>query len=204
VHIVSDTWEKRAIFWISESATGSAPDVNPVFYEVGKKFSENCLKIATEHAFTMFCEDLLNRLRQECMSDPVLASKQVHANLLVCATGNYHSLGVRFIEFFLRTNGIDAIAFYPGLPADEVAGLLIKYKPCHLGISLALPEHLLWLKQLESEISRLPAPPAKVILGGFVFRNGMDYALPQDYVIAPFDRDGLLTLFRGPLKSLKP
>lgn len=170
--------------------------IQPILYEIGDRFAQNRLKVATEHKFTMFCEELLHNLRGGEDHNILYSNTDQCENLLVCVDSNYHSLGIQFVSFFLRKSATKIVTIFPGLPGGEVVDLIRLYKPVRLGISVAMANQQPWLQELAQLLKGLPLEerPEKNIVGGYLFRTGK-VDLDPIYQIAPFEVRGLQQLF---------
>jgi methanogenic corrinoid protein MtbC1 len=128
--------------------------IQSLLYEVGDEYQRQEISVAEEHAFTASVERLLLALekRQRHRSTPRLDA------LLICCEGNYHSLGIRFLQFALREQGIAALALYPSLPVDEVVPLTKKLRPKLLGVSVSLPEQMKTIDAIGARLDEGLAP----------------------------------------------
>jgi hypothetical protein len=170
--------------------------IQPILYEIGDRFAQNRLKVATEHKFTMFCEELLHNLRGDKVHNILHFNTDQCENLLICVDSNYHALGLQFVSFFLRESAAKTVTMFPGLPGGDVIDLIRIYRPARLGISVAMANQLPWLQELASLLKAMPPEerPQQIIVGGYLFRTGQVHLDPI-YQVAPFDVQGLIQVF---------
>ena len=146
--------------------------VQPCLHEIGRAWERCEINAAVEHRFTMIVEGLLERLAPIYADRSASGEKPVEV-LLTVADGNYHSLGIRMIDYLLRANGISSHAYYPGLPRAEIVWLVDKHRPRILGISLATLDQIQWVTDLASDLRDKLAPERRprIALGGWIVRT---------------------------------
>ena len=173
--------------------------VQPILYRVGQEYAAGRLSIATEHAFTIFVEELLHALGPVQRPDPILAHEQPVQTLLVSAEGNYHSLGLRFVNLFIGRRTPSVLAIYPGLPAEEIAQLVTIYHPRNLGVSICMPQQLPEIRKIHAALADLSPDlqPQQTVIGGQAVRDEVLGQLPRGFIAAPRDYKGILSIFRA-------
>jgi methanogenic corrinoid protein MtbC1 len=145
--------------------------VTPQLAALGKDWERGAVTIADEHRFTAFAETVVHRIRAGTPAlEQHLAADRPQL-LLVNCDGNSHTLGLRIAELWLAERGISTHVVVPGLPADDVLGLVDKLSPSAVGISVSMPAQIPQLKLL---LSRLEQSPVRrpVLVGGYAVKSG--------------------------------
>ena len=167
-------------YWVGEAfKLGIKPQdlligvLQPALYEIGRLWAAGEVTVAAEHRFSAFAEEAVAAVFRYY---PDLAKGRQAAEpdvLLTCADGNYHTLGIRFLEAGLLANGLRTLTVLPGLPAAAAADLAARLKPVALGISVALEEQLKSAGELAEMLGRLPARERPLLLlGGLPLKTG--------------------------------
>ena len=117
--------------------------MQPYLSWLGQEIAQGRASVADEHRLSSQLERLLNRLEP----DPRPLWEQPGGVLLATADGNYHSLGVRVLGFILRRHGIVCTELYPSVPIEALQAAIEKFKPKAVGISIALEEHVPYIKK---------------------------------------------------------
>lgn len=162
----------------------------PALHEVGKLWEKGRMSVAQEHRFTAFIEAIMG-----CLGGDVPESEAKGAPvLLINAEGNQHTLGVRLLALWLRSEGVLARAVYPGLPADEVAALVREVDPPIVGFSVSMEEQV---PSVLAAIDRVLSLPKRrpVLLGGRAVRQGK--IPPREGVIFALDLGERLEWIKG-------
>ena len=97
--------------------------MQPLLYEIGEAWARGEVTVATEHRFSAFAETLTGLLY---VYAPELGkNRQSHAPdiVLTNADGNYHTLGIKFLEMRLLSAGVKTFTVLPGLPACKIIKL---------------------------------------------------------------------------------
>lgn len=161
--------------------------VQPALYAIGELWARQQVSVAIEHAFTSTVETLVALLAAKAAPpQPKVAPGGI---LLVNADGNHHTLGIRIVEFMLRSAGEAATVVYPGLPSTEVLSLVRELRPKILGVSVSLPGQMQAVRELAAAIATMPtAERPRLLVGGPAIKEGrVQEAVPGVEAIAdPF------------------
>ena len=173
--------------------------IQPVLSEIGKAWEAGRVTFAQEHAFTALAEEVLSRLtsaQQGATSTPgQVDSVEV---LLVCISGNFHSLGVRTLGLGLRDAGIRTEVAYPSLANPMILLALDKHSPAVLGMSVSLPEQRVEVEGLLASIAQRPRfKDLRLLIGGPAVKASPEYWHGLAGVtVAPVDIDELVATIR--------
>jgi methanogenic corrinoid protein MtbC1 len=160
--------------------------IQPLLYEIGNRYARGEITVTQEHLFSQFVDELIWRIRFRMQGGKV-ADPEKPEVLLVCANGNYHSLGIRFIELALIQEGISTSCLYPSLPAAEVVRLVESIRPKIIGVSIGDKNQLETVLTLASQLGKLPEQVRPLlIIGGF----GATSLAPQDFGTKVMVHDG--------------
>jgi len=146
--------------------------LQPALYLMGERWAESTASVYEEHRLTGICATMI---QLACQRQPDFAALRQSASprvLLVNADGNYHTLGVQVVEFFLLSHGVPVFTVFPGLPAREVQALAESLRPKVIGMSVALPTQLGSVREIGEKLGALPAGVRpKLVAGGFGVRR---------------------------------
>ena len=168
--------------------------VQPALYEIGELWQKGEVNVATEHRFSSFAEMLISTIYQE---RPELSRNSRSQNpdiLLANADGNYHPLGVKFLEVSLLTAGLKTHTLLPGIPVSEIIAQTRSLKPKALGLSVSMPDQVKNIQELAREVARLPEKERPLLLvGGRQVKEGLltpgpDIIYCRSISDFPFDR----------------
>jgi methanogenic corrinoid protein MtbC1 len=147
---------------------------------VGAAWERGELTVAEGHRHTAFCEMILSLIEAKFPLSiaPQEASPANNSNrvevLMINASENDHTLGVRFATLWLRSVGMTAQAIYPGIPEAELGGLLQRYQPKYLGISVSRADQEESVRKLVKRALQMNLlSPIKILLGGFAVRQDL-------------------------------
>lgn len=149
--------------------------VAPLLYQAGEDWKNAVIGVAEEHRITGLCEKIFE-LVEAALNVGLPAGTQgrpVEA-VLVNAMGNFHTLALRFLAFWLVSRGITAQPLYPGFTQEGLAEVVKKSRPKVLLVSIALAEQRPGAVQIVELIAGLEGfPPPKIIIGGHAVKCGM-------------------------------
>ena len=160
--------------------------IAPALYQVGEDWRRGIIGVAEEHRFTAFCEELFNWVASRVKdAAPAPAEDEKPSFLLMSAPGNKHTLAIRILTLWLRSRGEAArVLDIPPSP-DELAAMVIRYRPKSILISMALAEQSAGVTAMAQRISQLPAAVRpKVIIGGYAVKLGLVSAIPGAQLMA--------------------
>ena len=162
--------------------------IRPILYRIGNLWSTGEATVAEEHKITANCSLMLEILFKKSENKIVPAGRT--KVLLVPADGNYHILGLRVIEIFLRVSGIKAEVITPGLPAAEIQKIAAELKPEYIGISVSLSSQFASVRDLALRLKKWPqATRPKLIIGGNAVRMGLTILPEWDIEVMSDFRD---------------
>ena len=166
--------------WINKAfELGIKPDsllvglMQPALYEIGELWLKGEVSVATEHRFSSFAEAMIGAIyqhRPELTKNRRAASPDV---LLANADANYHTLGIKFLEFRLLSAGLKTYTLLPGLPVVEIVERTKSLKPKALGLSVSMSSQIKHIKELSDEVAGLPEKERPLLLvGGIPIKQG--------------------------------
>jgi methanogenic corrinoid protein MtbC1 len=149
--------------------------LQPLLYRIGDRWAKGELSVVNEHKFSATAVAAIELLFTK---DAVLQPRRQHREpdvLLVMAEGNYHSLGLRFVELGICLKGSNTHTVMPGLPAKEVVALVQSLRPKVLGVSVALAPQMKSVRELRDMLRdlRLEDRP-RLVIGGSAVRLGLE------------------------------
>jgi methanogenic corrinoid protein MtbC1 len=158
--------------------------IQPILNWIGQNWADGSVSVATEHRFSAVAETILLSIYAEYPGLTEFRQSRKPRVLIANAEGNFHTLGIRFLELALAANGIASAAVYPGLPAKEILALAASFHPEAIGISIALPTQLASMRELSRLVETLPAGARPAMyLGGNPIREGLE--IGPEYGIRP-------------------
>ncbi len=146
-------------WWVKEGfALGIKPQdlligiIQPALYEIGELWAKGEATVATEHRFSSFAERMVTHVQAHYPELGKNRQAEKPDVLLANIDGNYHTLGVRFLETSLLSAGLKTFTVLPGLPGREILGLISSLRPKVLGLSVSLAPQVRDLRALAAEI----------------------------------------------------
>lgn len=174
--------------------------LQPALYEIGELWASGEVSVATEHRFSFFAGNMVDAVFTHY---PELALKRQAPDpdiLLVNADGNYHTLGLQFLEAGLLAAGLKTRTVLPGLPAAEIISLARTLKPGAVGISLSMIEQAACAAEAADGLLEIPENERPALfVGGLPVKKGL--ALPPQ--LAACACKSLLDLPLGGIRSKK-
>ena len=144
--------------------------VQPALYELGDLWSRGEVSVAMEHRFSANVQRIVGAIVEATPPTPPGPGGLDY--LLVAADREQHTLGLWFVELFLREHGRSTFLVTPGLPAGEVMALVRSLQPKTVGLSLALPAHASAVREVASALEGMPRRP-RLIVGGYAVKMGL-------------------------------
>lgn len=160
--------------------------MQPLLYELGRRFCDKTISVADEHRATAVIIELVAVIGRQVPAESAQGPVDV---LLFTADGNDHDLGLRMLSVLLRQEGIRVRTMIPGLPVPDLIAETISH-PCRImGLSLSLPAHWDIVHDLDQ---RLDADDAhsrfKLALGGSLLANDpVPAGIRADYIHDPMN-----------------
>ncbi len=144
--------------------------VQPALYEVGNQWQRNCLGVSQEHLATATSQDVMALAYLQARFAPPLG----RSALFACVQGNLHGLGVRMVSDAFETRGWNATCLGTDIPAADLLREVGQRRPDLLGLSAALPQHLITARQtIEMLRSELGADCPEIWIGGLATLSAM-------------------------------
>jgi methanogenic corrinoid protein MtbC1 len=160
--------------------------VQPVLNELGSLWSRDAATVATEHSYSAFADELIALVFAQCPETAKYRGSSEPLVLLSNVEGNYHTLGLRFLELGLSESCVPNRVILPGLPARQLVAEAIRLGPRILGISASLPDQLGSVREIARLVKAMPADrKPRVVLGGHLAREGLEFRNEFDIETAP-------------------
>lgn len=150
--------------------------LQPALYEVGTRWEKGLISPAEEQEFSRWSMGILKWFERT-------PSESEHGEIVLThISGNEHSLGVLFLDVYLRDHGIGSRVIIPALSDQGLVEHCVNNSPRFCGISVSLPEGITRAKILATQIKLATHDKTKPFLGGRAFKE----VLPQDSDFAVF------------------
>jgi methanogenic corrinoid protein MtbC1 len=172
--------------------------LSPALHQLGGAWERGDISIADEHRFTAFAESLVELVAARTAS----SARAIGAwcpIVLVNADGNAHTLGIRIVSLWLRSKGVDALALYPGTPANDLIPWIETHSPATLGISISMPEQAPETRMLVARLCAMPQlAEMRIVIGGNAVKRGLIAEVPGATLSAELGQllDGIPARFR--------
>lgn len=145
--------------------------LQPALSEIGRAWERGEVTVAVEHRFSAAVESVVSALLVRAREETRAAGQPDF--LLVNADGNFHTLGVRVVEFFLLSHGRSVTTFIPGLPSPEVIAQVRALRPRVLGVSVSQRGQLGAVRDVAAALADLPPDVRpRLAVGGQLFQSG--------------------------------
>jgi methanogenic corrinoid protein MtbC1 len=145
--------------------------LQPALTEVGKRWAASDLSVAEEHRFTAMCASVTELVWGLYADQVQFRNSEKPRVLLANAPGNYHVLGIHFLEVLFTAHEVPNFAIYPGVPAAELFDLTKKLKPRFVGFSVSRSDQVEAVGEACRLIRTLPEGP-RIVLGGAALKTG--------------------------------
>lgn len=163
--------------------------VQPALYAIGRKWQRNSVTVTQEHLATAIVEAVL--AQASGLSRP--ASDSGRSVVLARAPGNHHALGMRVIADAFEMAGWQVQLFQDAAAADTLLPALREMRPQLMGLSAALPPHLLASRELLRQLrGALGEGMPRVILGGLAVNQYPEIARAMGAEIIGPDAESLV------------
>lgn len=137
----------------------------PVMYKVGELWEAGRLDVATEHVCSNAAHTLVKIINKSVSRNPIVNGKTL--KILICAPeGEYHSLGCKVIESFLRSKGYSVSNIAPSVSSDSVIPFASKYNPDLIMISMTLADNIGAANKLINKILESRISVSHILVGG--------------------------------------
>jgi methanogenic corrinoid protein MtbC1 len=130
--------------------------ITPLLYRIGDEWETGKITIADQQRFSRFCERVYELIKLDVHPDtPIHAADHQARVLLFNVPGNDHNLGIRILDLWLHSKGIDSREFRP--PTQEtLVDLVEKHRPRAILVSLSMASQAANLTNIAQRIDRLP------------------------------------------------
>jgi len=169
--------------------------LQPTLNNIGLMWEAGLIDAGQEHAYTDIVIQTLELLSVRSPHTDTYRRSAQPAVILACVNGNFHSVGIRMLEYYLAINRVPSYMLAPGVPASEIAAAVTRLKPVVLGLSFAISFQATELENIKQVLSACSPPAPAVYVGGSPIRAG--YPLPAGLGFKP------LTDFAEFLKIVK-
>lgn len=146
--------------------------IQPLMYEVGRRWENGQLDVYQEHAVSEQVKQHVARL-----SIGAAVNSDGPRFLGFAVSGNLHDLGIRMVVDILQLSGWNSLYLGSNLPPSSVLAAVRDFRPGVIGISAALDQHIGIVQQtiyyLRQELKE-DCPP--IMVGGYVFTVNPDLA----------------------------
>lgn len=158
---------------IFEEWLAVAPDLSLLYenlvcrslYEVGERWEQGHISVATEHLATAISESLLNLTYSRLFATP----RNGRVAVVACVANEYHQIGGKMVADIFELHGWRGYFLGANTPLADLKTLLAEKRPDVLALSLALPANLDRLTHAATEVhAAFPALP--IVVGGQAFR----------------------------------
>lgn len=166
-------------------------------YEVGERWEQGKISVATEHLASAIVESLLNRLYFSIISDTKINKTVV----VSCVENEFHQIGIKMVSDVFEMHGWNAYFLGANTPTKELVEFIKTINPTILALSLSLYFHL---PELESMIKtiRKEFPDLLIMVGGQAFRHGgKDVINKYDHVILGDNLNNLESFLKNSAKN---
>lgn len=136
-------------------------------YDVGARWEQGLVSVATEHLATAITESLLNLVYPRLFSQPRLGKTAVVA----CTAHEHHQLGSKMVADMFELNGWRGHFLGANTPQRDLLDLIQDKRPDVVALSLTVYFNLETLL-LTAKAIRAEFPAVPIIVGGQAFRWG--------------------------------
>jgi methanogenic corrinoid protein MtbC1 len=163
--------ETRACLELVDQATLDITHVNelfhevmqPVLYEVGRRWETRRISVAQEHLASAVVGRLLAQLYRSFPSTEATRGVAV----VTAAPNEFHEIGPRMVADLLELDGWETDFVGANTPTEELLGLLVERKPRMLLVSVTIAFNLEKVAQMIEMIRSTPSLDSlKVMVGG--------------------------------------
>ena len=145
--------------------------ITPLLYRIGNEWESAKITIADQQRFSLFCEHVYELVRLQVKIDPTTLPLGRARVLLFNVPGNDHNLGIRILDLWLQSKGIDSREFHPPPTQQTLATLIEEHAPRAILVSLSLGSQAASLAEIAQRIQLLPTPRPRLIVGGYAVKN---------------------------------
>jgi methanogenic corrinoid protein MtbC1 len=148
--------------------------IQPMLCEVGEAWKQGRITASQEHRFTAFSSGVVLALHELHTDREKFLQSTSPKVLCFCVNGNFHELGLHFVELFLLDQRIASHVLTPCIPHFDIPEILTELRPEVVGLSVALREQMDALEIACSNIAEIAGNGIpKVAVGGAALQNGV-------------------------------
>jgi len=136
-------------------------------YDVGARWEQGRVSVATEHLATAITESLLNLVYPLLFSRPRVGKSAV----VTCTAGEYHQIGAKMVADLFEFHGWRGYFLGANTPPPDLLDLIRQKRPDVVSLSLTVFFNLDSLLQTMAAI-RAEFPTVPILVGGQAFRWG--------------------------------
>lgn len=141
--------------------------LTPAQVKIGELWHRGNINSAQEHLATAITMQMLDMQRQAAKPRPPRGLRA----LVTPVEGEAHFIGARMFADLLVMDGWDVDFFWMGTPIQDLIQYIQGRRVDLLGLSTTMPEYMANAREIASQISELPPPRPKILLGGAAVRD---------------------------------
>lgn len=140
--------------------------LQPVLYEVGRRWQANEITIAHEHFVSAAAQSLMSRLYPQLFA----TTRRGRALVSACVGDEHHEIGLRMVTDLFELNGWDTYYLGTRLPAKAILAAVAARGAHALALSVTIPEHREDTRELILALRSSPGIATTIVLvGGAAF-----------------------------------
>jgi methanogenic corrinoid protein MtbC1 len=165
--------------------------VQPALYDIGRQWQLNTVSVTQEHLATAIVEALLAQASGGVRSTAARGCRVVLAR----APANHHAVGLRIVADAFESAGWDTQLLPEPASTGNLVSLLRQHPPQLLGLSAALPLHLLTLRELLRQLREtLGEAMPRVIVGGLAVNQYPEIAGATGAIVVGPDAERMIAM----------
>lgn len=165
--------------------------IQPALYDIGRQWQHHVVSVSQERLATAIVEALLAKASGLVRSTPSNPRRVVLAR----APANHHALGLRIVADAFERADWDTLLLKQPASIDILLPLIRETHPPLLGLSAALPTHLLTMRELLRQLrDALGAAMPRVIVGGLAVNQYPEIARAMGAIVIGPDAERLITM----------
>lgn len=151
--------------------------IKEVLYDIGEMWADGSISVAKEHYMSNILLNIVIALSRKRDSKTKISESNILALCMSCSS-DFHTIGIKLIEDFLRIMGINTIYIGSNTPTESIVDIIIENKINLIAISVTIEDHIPGLIKFIDDIrSNKQLGFVKIIVGG----QGMK-AVNNDYL----------------------
>ena len=143
--------------------------LKPVMYDIGQRWAEGKLDVATEHVSVNTANALIKIIDKSRLIR--FTNRHYKGTIFICTpNGEQHNLACNIIESVLLSKGYKVYNASPSLPADSIINSLNNILPDAILVSITLTDHIQTTRNLIRKI-RTKFPSLNIFVGGLALND---------------------------------